>query len=300
MTAAAIEESGRRAGLIAVTGAYVTWGFLPLYLKLISFADVREVLAQRILWCVPAALVVALALSGWHAGWREIANALKPRMLATLAASSVFLFINWGLYVWLVMQHRVIESSLAYFLTPLVAVGIGFAFFRERIGWAQTAALALAGVGVIVQGLALGAPPWIALAICGAWSTYTIIRKQAPVPAAAGLLVESLVLAPVAIGLLAWAASAAPLASGMSWSNAILLALAGPVTALPMMLFTFGARRISFAAIGLLQFLAPSLQFATGIAFGEPFTLLRGVSFALIWAGLGFFAWDTLARARKA
>ena len=300
MTTDTIKEGESRAGLIAAAGAYVTWGFLPLYLKLISFADVREVLAQRILWCVPAALIAVFVLSGWRTGWREIAGALNPRMLATLAASSVFLFINWGLYVWLVMQQRVIESSLAYFLTPLVAVGIGFAFFRERISWAQTAALALAGIGVIVQGLALGAPPWMALAICGAWSTYTIIRKQAPVPAAAGMLVESLVLVPVAILLLMWAASAAPLASSLSWSNAILLALAGPVTALPMMLFTFGARRISFAAIGLLQFLAPSLQFATGIAFGEPFTLLRGASFALIWAGLGFFAWDTLARARKA
>ncbi len=300
MTADTLKESDRRAGFIAAAGAYVTWGFLPLYLKLISFADVREVLSQRIFWCAPAALIAVFVLSGWRRGWREIVDAFKPRMLLTLAASSIFLFINWGFYVWLVLQQRVIESSLAYFLTPLVAVGIGFAFFRERISWAQTAALALAGVGVIVQGLALGAPPWMALAICAAWSTYTIIRKQAPVPAAAGMLVESLVLVPVAIGLLAWAASVAPLASGISWSNALLLALAGPITALPMMLFTFGARRISFAAIGLLQFLAPSLQFATGIAFGEPFTPLRGASFALIWAGLGFFAWDTLTRARKA
>jgi chloramphenicol-sensitive protein RarD len=136
------------------------------------------------------------------------------------------------------------------------------------------------------------------LALCATWSVYAVIRKRAPVSAATGLLVESLVLAPVAIGLLTWAASEAPLAFTTSWSTAVLLAIAGPVTALPLMAFTFGARRVSFTTLGLLQFLAPSLQFATGIAFGEPFSLLRGVSFLLIWAGLVFFSWDTLRRAR--
>jgi chloramphenicol-sensitive protein RarD len=293
-----IPASDNRAGFIAAASAYALWGFLPLYLKLIAFADVREVLGVRILWCVPAALFALFALSGWRNGWRELAAACNPRMLATLAASSAFLFVNWGLYVWLVLQERVIESSLAYFLAPLVAVGVGVVFYRERIGAAQIAALALAGLGVIVQGLALGAPPWMALAICASWSTYAVIRKRAAVPAAAGLLIESLALTPLAIAILFWAAGEGPLASTLSWSNALLLALAGPVTALPLLLFTFGARRISFAAVGLLQFLAPSLQFATGIAFGEAFTPLRAASFALIWLGLALYSWDTLRKAR--
>jgi chloramphenicol-sensitive protein RarD len=192
----------------------------------------------------------------------------------------------------------VIESALAYFLAPLVSVAVGVLFYRERITSPQIIALALALIGVVVQGFALGAPPWAALALCATWSTYAVIRKRAPVPAAVGLLIESLALAPLAIGLLVWAASEAPLGITTDWGTAILLAIAGPVTALPLMAFAFGARRVSFTTLGLLQFLAPSLQFATGIAFGEPFTPLRAASFVLIWAGLAFFSWDTLRRAR--
>lgn len=179
-----------------------------------------------------------------------------------------------------------------------MSVAVGVLFYREQIRTPQIVALALAFVGVVVQGFALGAPPWMALALCATWSVYAVIRKRAAVPAATGLLIESLALAPVAIGLLLWAASEAPLGFSTDWTTAIILAIAGPVTAIPLMAFAFGARRVSFTTLGLLQFLAPTLQFITGIAFGEPFTLLRGVSFALIWAGLGFFSWDTLRRAR--
>jgi chloramphenicol-sensitive protein RarD len=291
-------EAERRAGFIAAASAYIMWGFLPLYLKLLSSIDVREMLAQRILWAAPSAFIAVFLMSGWRPGWREIGAALKPRMIATLAASACFIFVNWGLYVYLVLNERVIESALAYFLAPLVAVAVGVLFFREKITSAQVIALILALIGVVVQGIALGAPPWTALALCATWSAYAVIRKRAPVPAAVGLLFESLALAPLAIGLLFWAASEAPLGFTTDWGTAILLAIAGPVTALPLMAFTFGARRVSFTTLGLLQFLAPSLQFTTGILFGEPFTALRGVSFALIWVGLAFFAWDTLRRAR--
>lgn len=291
-------EAERRAGFIAAASAYVIWGFLPLYLKLLATIDVREVLAQRILWAAPAAFIAIFIMSGWRAGWREIATAFRPRMLATLAASACFIFVNWGLYVYLVLNERVIESALAYFLAPLVSVAVGVLFFREKITTPQIIALALALVGVVVQGIALGSPPWMALALCATWSTYAVIRKRAPVPAAVGLFIESLALAPVAIGLLFWAGSEAPLAFSTDWGTAILLAIAGPVTAIPLMAFAFGARRVSFVTLGLLQFLAPTLQFTTGIVFGEDFTFLRGVSFALIWAGLAFFSWDTLRRAR--
>lgn len=291
-------EAERRAGFIAAASAYVMWGFLPLYLKLLSAIDVREVLAQRILWAAPSAFIAVFLMSGWRPGWREIATALRPRMIGTLALSACFIFVNWGIYVYLVLTERVIESALAYFLTPLVSVAVGVLFFRERITSPQVIALGLALIGVIVQGFALGAPPWLALALCATWSVYAVIRKRAPVPAAVGLLIESLALMPVVAGLLWWAAGEAPLAFASSAPTTLLLALAGPITAIPLMAFAFGARRVSFTTLGLLQFLAPSLQFTTGILFGEPFTFLRGVSFALIWAGLAFFSWDTLRRAR--
>jgi chloramphenicol-sensitive protein RarD len=296
---AAQSEADKRAGFIATAFAYTFWGFLPVYLHLLTFADVREVLGQRVLWCVPSAVIAVFAMLGWRNAWREIALALKPAMLATLACSAIFIFLNWGLYVWLVMNQRVIESSLAYFLTPLVAVAVGVLLYKERVTGAQTAALALAALGIVVQGFALGAPPWMALALCATWSMYIVIRKGAQVPAAIGLLIETVVLTPLAIGLLWWSAQSAPLAFGASSTHAMLLALAGPATAIPLTAFSFGARRVSFTTLGLLQFLAPSLQFAIGILFGEAFTPLRGASFALIWIGLALFSWDTIRRARK-
>lgn len=293
------EESDRRAGFMSAAFAYVFWGFLPLYLKLIAFAQPGEVLGQRILWSIPAAIVAIMVMSGGVTpALRELRAAATRKMLLTLTASSIFIFCNWGLYVWLVMSHRVIESALAYFLAPLVAVAVGVLFFKERTTTPQIIALALALVGVIVQGWALGAPPWMALALCATWSIYAVIRKRAQVPAAVGMLIETLALAPVAIGLLWWTAHHGGLAFSSGWDHALLLSLAGPATALPLMMFAFGARRVSFTTLGLLQFIAPTLQFTTGILSGEPFTPLRGLSFALIWAGLAFFAWDVLRRAR--
>jgi len=295
------QEAERRAGFLAAASAYVIWGFLPLYLKLVAFAGPAEVLGQRILWSIPAAMIAIFIMSGGaRQGLRELRTAMTPKMLLTLTVSSAFIFVNWGLYVYLVLSERVIESALAYFLAPLVAVAVGVLFFKERITTPQVIALSLALIGVIVQGWALGAPPWMALALCATWSTYAVIRKRAPVPAAVGMLIETLALAPVAAGLLWWSAQHAPLGFTAGWGEALLLALAGPATAIPLMAFAFGARRVSFVTLGLLQFLAPSLQFMTGILFGEPFSFLRGVSFVLIWAGLAFFSWDTLRRARVA
>jgi chloramphenicol-sensitive protein RarD len=291
-------QSEQRTGLIATASAYALWGFLPLYLKLISFADVREVLAQRILWCIPAALGAVFLASGWAGGWRDLQNAFKPRMLLTLLASACFIFMNWGIYVWLVLHQRVIESALAYFLAPLVSIVVGTVFFQERITAAQSTALGIAAAGVVVQGLALGAPPWMALALCATWSVYVVIRKHTAVTSATGLFVESSVLAPIAAGLLLSTIADGALAFDDGLAHALLLAVAGPVTALPLILFAFGARRVSFVAIGLLQFLAPSIQFAIGLIAGEPFTPLRALSFALIWAGLAIFSWDVWRRAR--
>ncbi|MBK6704775.1 MAG: EamA family transporter RarD [Caulobacteraceae bacterium] len=221
-------EAERRAGFLSAASAYIIWGFLPLYLKLLHAVDVREVLAQRILWAAPSALLAVFLMSGWRPGLREIATAFKPSMIATLAVSACFIFVNWGLYVYLVLNERVIESALAYFLAPLVAVAVGVLFFGEKIRTPQIVALALALVGVVVQGFALGAPPWMALALCATWSVYAVIRKRAPVPAAVGLLIESLALMPLVVGLLWWASSEAPLSFTSDWSMALLLAIAGP------------------------------------------------------------------------
>lgn len=298
---AQVEQNEARAGFVAAFCAYLIWGVLPVYLKQIAFADVREVLGVRILISIPAALIAVFVLSGgWTRGWADLRAAMRPRMLAALSCSAVFIFANWGLYVWLIAQGRVIEASLAYFLAPLTTVAMGVAFFNERTNKLQIAALATAAFGVLVQGVAVGAPPWAALGICASWSVYTFIRKRAPVQAGAGLFVETTVLAPVAAGLLFWVSIQAPLSFTHSLREGALLSLAGPATALPLMLFAFAARRITLTTLGLLQYLAPTLQFLTGLAYGEPFTPLRAASFGLIWLGLILFTSDAIRRARTA
>jgi chloramphenicol-sensitive protein RarD len=266
---------------------------LPAYLKLLSFAGPIEVLAHRILWSFPAALV-AVALMG---GFRAARTALAAHgVFGTLVVSATLIAINWGVYVWAIANERVIESSLAYFLTPLINVAFGVAFFEERLTRLQMAAMALAALGVAVQAAALSALPWAAIALCVTWSLYGLIRKRAPVPAAAGLAAETLILAAPATIALVLIARDAPLGFSAGPMEATLLALAGPVTAIPLILFTFGARRLRFSTLGLLQYIGPTLQFALGLAWGEPFTPLRAASFILIWAGLVLFSYDAWRR----
>lgn len=284
-------------GLLAAAAAYGLWGLLPAFLKLLHFASPNEVLSARILWSVPFA-ALAVALTG---GFRDARTAVaQPGMLRALLLSSMLIAGNWWVYVWAVANAHVIEASLAYFLTPLVNVAFGVALFGEKLGRVQIAALTLAAAGVLLQAVALGSPPWIALALCATWSTYGLVRKQAPVPAAAGLLVETMILSvPAALGL-AWLASQAPLALTQSTTNFTLMALAGPATAIPLILFAFGARRVRFTTLGLLQFIAPSLQFLLGVLYGEPLTALRLASFGLIWAGLAVFMLDAVRREQRA
>lgn len=285
-----------RAGFIAASIAYFTWGVLPLYLHAVSFADPVEILAQRILWCVPAALAVNVFASGWARGLAEIRAAL--RRIGPLAFSAVFIFFNWGLYVWAVAVHKLAEASLAYFLAPLVQIGFGVAFFKERLNRAQAIALAAAAAGIVLQAFAIGAPPWISIALCLTWSLYGVVRKQVDVAAASGLFWESVIVAPLAVGLLFWAAHGPGLSFDDSLGKGALLALAGVVTAVPLALFSFGARRLSFITLGPMQFATPSVQFLLALAFGETVTPLRWASFAVIWLALVLFMGDALARER--
>ncbi len=295
------EELDRRAGFMAATVSYIIWGgFLPLYLKLVAFAGPAEVLGQRILWSIPAAIAAHFFMSG---SWRA-ARARSPSSVqaedAAHACPVVGIHLHQLGHLRLArdgQSHRRVRACLFPHAARRRRRGRRV-FQGERITGLQIGALVLALAGVIVQGIALGAPPWMALALCATWCAYIIIRKRAPVPAAVGLLIETLALVPVAIGLLWWAGQQAPLAFTAGWNNAILLALAGPATAVPLMAFAFGARRVSFTTLGLLQYIAPSLQFVIGVAFGEPFTALRGASFALIWLSLCLFSWDVLRRAR--
>jgi chloramphenicol-sensitive protein RarD len=286
-----------RAGFWAAAGAYAIWGLLPLYLKQTAFASPWEVLAQRILWSAPFA---ALAVAAFRASADTIAALRRPRTLWWLCASAVLVSLNWGLYVWAVANAMVIEASLAYFLTPLVQVAFGVLLFKERLTPLQIAAFVLAAAGVGLQTAAVGALPWVALVLCATWSCYGLIRKRLDVPATGGLLIETALLAPAA-GALLWWLAAAPGGSGVAFDDsptaAALLALAGLATAAPLMMFAYGARRLPFTTLAVLQFIAPTLQFATGLAYGEPFSALRAAGFGVIWLGLCLYLID-MARPR--
>jgi chloramphenicol-sensitive protein RarD len=285
-----------RAGLLAALSAYLIWGLLPVYLKLVGFAQPSEILGQRILWCAPSALVGVFLVSGLRGGLQDLRGALRPRLIGALTLSAVFIFCNWGIYVWSVANDRVLDAALAYFLAPLVQVAIGVAFDKERLSLAQWGALVFAAAGVVVQGVALGAPPWISLALCATWCAYSVMRKRVAVPAATGLLIETLILIPAAAAILFWVDAQGGATFADTPGNALLLMLAGPATAIPLALFAFGARRLRFSTIGLLQYIAPSIQFLVGLAYGESLNSLRILSFALIWAGLALFSYDVWRR----
>ncbi|MGE3302212.1 MAG: EamA family transporter RarD, partial [Hyphomonadaceae bacterium] len=281
-----------RQGFILAAAANFFWGLLPVYLKMAEFAQAAEVLAQRILWSIPCALIAVLAISGARTGFAQIRAACTPKMLGMLTLSAAFIFINWGGYVWAAAHGRLMEASLAYFIAPMVQVAIGVFLFHEKTTPLQIVALALATLGVGVQAVMLGTLPWLSLVMCASWCAYAAVRKIAVVPASVGMLVETTILVPPAAALLVWTASSAPLGFMQSTGHAALLALAGPVTAIPLILFAFGARRIPFSIIGLLQFIPPSMQFLLSLFYGEAFTPARAVSFSLIWLGLVFFSFD--------
>jgi chloramphenicol-sensitive protein RarD len=283
-------------GLASAFSAYLIWGLLPLFLKALSFASPWEILAQRVLWSIPAA-ALAVALFG---GFRSSLAALRTKgVMPALILSSALIAVNWAIFVWAVDAGRVIEGSLAYFMTPLVNVAIGVLFFGDKLKGLQGVALGLAACGVVLQGVALGAPPWVSLGLAASWAAYGVVRKLAPVPSAGGLLTETLLIAPFAALLLGFLMQQGPLAFEQGPREALLLALLGPATAAPLILFALGARRISFVSLGLLQYVGPSLQLVTGLAFGEAFSALRGASFALIWAGVALFSWEVLATKAK-
>lgn len=287
-------------GLWMAVGAFVIWGLMPLYWHLLKHVPSLQVVAHRALW---SALLVAAWLTLTRGrGWlREVLS--QPRLAGMLFASGMLIGFNWSLYVWAVNAGHVVESSLGYFINPLLNVVIGVLFLRERLVPAQWVAVALAACGVLWLTFNYGSFPWIALALAGSFALYGLIRRQAQVDAVAGLGVENLYLLVPAALLLGWlelegGGGFADLRWG--WGGNLLLVLGGALTALPLIGFAYAVRRVSLSTVGLLQYLAPTLQLLCGVVvFGEPFGRDRAIGFAVIWAGLLVFAGDGFIRARR-
>lgn len=287
--------SRRTAGLLAGIGAYGTWGLIPGYFKAVAAAPPLELLAHRVVW----ALILLLVLLKQQGRLGELREALRPgRTLVMLSASTVLIAINWLVYIWAVVGGRVLEGSLGYFINPLVNVVLGVLVLKEKLEPPVVWAVAMAGLGVARLTLSIGHPPWVSLTLAFSFGSYGLLRKLAPVGAVVGLAVETLLLFPFALGFLVWARESGRLTflAGDLGLDALLV-LAGPLTAIPLLLFTAAARRLPLSTLGFIQYLSPTLQFLLAVfLWGEPLGPERVVAFACIWSGLLIFAVHSLRR----
>ena len=272
-------------GILYAALAYTAWGLFPLYFRQVSEVPALEVIMHRTLW----SLVVVLGLLALRRQWAWMASVVRqPRVLGAFALSAVLLSGNWLTYVWAVQNHHVVDASLGYFILPLVNVALGFVFLRERPRPGQWLAVAVAAAGVLWLAVQAGRLPWIALVLALTFGFYGLLRKVAVLGALEGLTLETLMLAPVAAVVLAWWSwqGQGALVQGDLFTVGWLL-LAGPMTAIPLLLFAAGARRIPMSTLGILQYISPSLQFALGVwVYNEACQPARLVGFVLIWAAL--------------
>jgi chloramphenicol-sensitive protein RarD len=285
----------RRLGLGYGLAAYGAWGVFPIYLKAVKTVPVVEVLCHRVVWAL-AVLVVVIAVRGET---RAVVAALRNRRaLLVLSASTVLIAVNWLVYIFSVSHSRMLESSLGYYINPLVSVLFGIVLLGERLEPLTKAAVVAAAAGVAWLAIHLGQLPWISLVLAFSFGLYGLLRKIAPVGALIGLTVETLLLAPFAAAYLGWAMSSGR--SGFLTGGPaikVLLLLAGPVTAVPLLWFAGAARRLPLSTMGFLQYVSPTLQFLLAVAvYAEPFDRGRAGAFACIWAAVALFAFDSARR----
>lgn len=280
-------------GALAAAAGYLAWGMFPIYWKQLAGIDALELIAHRHVWSLA---FVALVVSG-SGGWGEFRAALRSRRaLGWHAASGVLLTLNWLVFVWGVNHGFVLEASLGYFLVPLVNVALGRFLLHEHLRRLQWLAIACAALGVALLLVRVGRVPWIALSLAATFGAYGLLRKQSPLGPLTGLGLETLLLAPLAVGFLVWQHADGVGALGrVGFGTHALVLSAGVVTAVPLLLFTYGARRIRFSTLGLLQYIAPTVQFAVGVGlYRETFSPERASAFGLIWCGLILYTVDNL------
>lgn len=277
---------------------YLVWGIVPLYWRQLAAVHPLELIAHRNLWSL-LFLVVLLGLQG---GMGEVRAALSSwRGFVISFASGAMLTANWLIYVWGVNTGHVVECGLGYFLVPLVNVAVGRFALKEYLRRLQWISMGFAAVGVAWLIIELGRPPWIALGLAASWSGYSLLRKKSPLGPLVGLTAETLLLAPIALVFLLWQEHTGAGSFGRADLRTHLLILSsGVITAIPLLLFAFGARRIRLSTMGVLQYVAPTVQIAVGLlVYHEPFSRGRALSFGLIWIGLVLYTADNLLAQRR-
>jgi chloramphenicol-sensitive protein RarD len=290
--------SEERRGLLLGASAFGLWGLFPLYWPLLEPARATEILAHRVLWSLVLTLAMVLA-TGRAAALRAMWSDRRLRL--AMGAAGVTIGVNWFTYIWGVNNGHVVETSLGYYINPLVTVLMGVVVLGERLRRWQWTALMVAFVAVVVLTLQLGRPPWISLVLAFSFGTYGLLKKQAAVGPMEGLAYEGLVLGPLALVYVVWLSI---VGQASAWSQGPdhvgLLMTTGVVTAVPLLCFAGAANRISLTSLGLLQYIAPTLQFLLGVlVFDEPMPTVRWVGFALVWLALGIFTVESILAARR-
>lgn len=283
----------QRSALLAGLAAFIFWGIIPIYWKLLRTVSAPEILAHRFVWTT----AFLMGLLTWQGRWPEVRDILRSRRTLLLClASGIAVSLNWLTFIWAVNAGRVLETSLGYFMTPLMNVLFGALFLRERLTRLQVGSVLLAVIGVVNLTLGYGRFPWIALALCATWGFYGLLRKISGTAAIPGLFVETILLLPIAIFYLLRLEINGSLVFGPAhWTLSAILISTGLVTGLPLVWFGHAARHLRLTTIGFLQYLAPTGTFFLGVfLYHEPFTRAHLITFTLIWIALAIFTSETI------
>ncbi len=289
---------GLRRGYLSGLAAYVMWGFFPIYFHDLRPAGAVEILAHRIVWSAISVAALITVIRRWGT-LRDLTR--RPRTVAGIALAAVLIAFNWGTYIYGVNSDHVIETSLGYFINPLLSVLLGVFVFRERLSTAQWVAIGIGAAAVAVITVDYGHLPWIALILAASFGSYGLVKKRLALPPAEGLQMEATMLLLPALGYLGWLTAAGRSTfTSVSPGHTVLLLLSGIMTALPLLLFADAANRIPLAALGILQYTTPVLQLIVGLLiFHEPLPPAELAGFALVWLAIAIFTWDALRRARR-
>ena len=286
-----------RLGVVFALAAFGLWSLNPLYFKLLAHISPLEVITHRAFWSVPFGFAIVLYMGRTS----DMARAFKsPKILLRLMMTGLIISGNWVLFVWAVAVGLTLEASLGYLINPLFNVVIGFMLLGERLTRAQTIAVALAGAGVVVQTIGAGVFPWVAIVLAVLFAAYGYFRKTIDVGPVQGFVVETTVLLPFSIGYASWLALQGTMQFTSNLSDTFLLVMCGPVTAIPLMLFASGAKRLRYSTIGILQYVAPTGMFVIAVyVFNEPVGFWKLVSFGFIWVALAIYSFDAIRQERK-
>lgn len=291
---AAVPGGDTLPGFLYALTAYLLWGFLPIYMKALAHIPPIEVIAHRVIWSVPIAILVLV----WLGRTADLKAALRsPRMLGMAAMTAALISVNWGIYVWAIGSGHALDAALGYYINPLFSIFLGAVLLGERMGRMQMAAIGLAVAAVGILTWEAGRLPVVALGLTLTWGAYAYLKRRLPIGPNQGFTLEVLILLAPALAYVGWlqAQGTGHFLQGVAWDNALLLGC-GIVTAVPLMIYANGAKGLTLSTIAIMQYIAPTMIFLTAVfIFGEPFSGVKLLAFSLIWAALAIYSLPILA-----